>query len=142
MFVCGVLALGLGFPVGDVLARDWPRLEGQWATTFAPSPDGSHEARRRFDLSKENGEVRLDHYAEVKVNGETRQESLHSAVLVVTGVRVREGKTYLVVRPKGQPAKFETEIRYELADGQLKLDGALGTARLTGAWTRLGGKKG
>ena len=73
--------------------------------------------------------------------GKSDTSAMHSAVLVVRELRTRNGATYLVVQPKGEPAgKYDAEIRYEFAKGKLRLDGSLGSSRLRGEWSRLPGK--
>jgi hypothetical protein len=121
----------------DRLSKDWPGLQGSWVTAFVPSGDGTADRRSRLDLRKSGGKLLFEHYEEVKMGREPIQKChLHSAVIVVKAVRVKDGKPHLVVGPSGQP-EFDKEIRYELIDEKLHLEGALGTAKLTGTWSRL-----
>jgi hypothetical protein len=145
VFVLAVAA-GSGFAEekSDRLQKDWPKLEGTWVTPYVPTADGKTEKRARLELTTSGDHRVFTHYEEIKTgDGAVEKVGLHNAVLVVVAVRKKGGKTYLVVCPKTLPQRrnHEHEIQYELSKGKLKLDGSLGTAKLTGTWVRADEKK-
>jgi uncharacterized protein (TIGR03067 family) len=124
----------------ELAQGDWNKLSGTWVTPFQRSRDGQAERRLCLEL-RYAGEDRLfNQYDEIKTaDGRTEKQLDHSSVLVVKTLQEVDGKRFLVVTPKSDPPRpqFDSRIRYELRDGQLRLEGRLGTRDLTGTWSRV-----
>ncbi len=119
---------------------DWNKLKGTWVTPFQRSPDGNGERRLGLELRDVRNNLLFYPYEEVKTaDGRTEKQPVHSAVLVVVAFQEADGRRFLVVTPSRPPRRpeFDQQIRYEFHDGQLRLEGRLGTRDLTGAWSRV-----
>jgi hypothetical protein len=128
----------------DFAQEDWNQLTGTWGTPFKLSLGGKTQQRMRLEF-RDSGKDRLfvaDD--EIKTGaGQTEKYPLHSAVLVVKSLGEEKGKRYLIVTPQSTPLRpeFDQRIRYEFGDGQLRLEGRLGTRDLTWTWSRVVGNR-
>jgi RNA polymerase sigma-70 factor (ECF subfamily) len=126
----------------DLLKEDWGKLAGTWVTTYQRAPDGNAEQRTGLELRESGNDRLFVQYVESKKGpGPSEKYHLHSAVLVVSAVREQNGKRFVVVTPKQSPRSDEHLLRYEFAEGRLRLEGSIGTSKLTGTWSRVEERK-
>lgn len=145
-FLLGVIGVGIVWITAAAAAgpgrleRDWPRLTGTWATPFRKPAGLAEEHRQRLTFRTQGTDRIVEERLEQRAaDGAVHSGVTHSAVLVAAEARERNGATFLVIRPKGQPAgKYDAEVRYALVNGTLRLEGKLGSSSLTGEWKRTG----
>jgi RNA polymerase sigma-70 factor (ECF subfamily) len=126
----------------DLLNEDWDRLAGTWVTPFRRSAKGNEDRRMGLELRESGKDHLFNHYDELKRGaGPSEKHPVHNAVLVVSTIREKDGKRFLVVSPKNSRPLFAEVIRYEFTDGRLNLEGSVGTRKLTGTWSRVEEKK-